>query len=58
MEMSEKFAGFYQAVAAFFLFDLALVMTMEGFAGQTTDQFESIRFATFNAALIALMKVI
>lgn len=38
-------------MAAFFAFVLILLVTMETIAGQTNNQIETIRFATFNAAL-------
>ena len=51
MAVSKRLPEFLQAMAAFFAFVLILLVTMETFAGQTNDHFETIRFATFNAAL-------
>ncbi|GJL73446.1 MAG: endonuclease [Nitrosomonas sp.] len=49
--MSENLSGYLQAAAVFFAFVLVLLVTMETFAEQTNNQIETIRFATFNAAL-------
>lgn len=51
MVMSENLSGCLQAAAVFFAFVLVLLVTMETFAEQTNNQVETIRFATFNAAL-------
>jgi Endonuclease/Exonuclease/phosphatase family len=49
--MSENLSGCLQAAAVFFAFVLVLLVTMETFAEKTNNQVETIRFATFNAAL-------